>query len=66
MTEHVLHTLERKVLRISGSIKEREQWRPRWNSYIRGLYKDLNITNDIKIRRIGWAGHIISMEEERI
>ena len=30
------------------------------------LYNDLNIVEDIKIRRIGWAGHIIRMEEERI
>jgi hypothetical protein len=30
------------------------------------LYKDPNIVEDIKMRRIGWAGHIIRMEEERI
>jgi hypothetical protein len=30
------------------------------------LYKDQNIVEDIKIRRIGWEGHIIRMEEERI
>ena len=29
-------------------------------------YNDLNILKDIKIRRLGWAGHIIRMEEERI
>jgi len=30
------------------------------------LYNDLNIVEDIKIRRLVWAGHIIRMEEERI
>jgi hypothetical protein len=28
------------------------------------LYKDLNIVDDIKIRRLKWAGHIMRMEEE--
>ena len=31
-----------------------------------GLYNEPNIVEDIKIRRLGWAGHIIRMEEERI
>jgi hypothetical protein len=30
------------------------------------LYNEPNIVKDIKIRRLGWAGHIIRMEEERI
>jgi hypothetical protein len=30
------------------------------------LYKDLNIVEDIKIIRLGWAGHVIRMEEGRI
>jgi hypothetical protein len=30
------------------------------------LYNEPNIVEDIKIRRLGWAGHIIKMEEERI
>jgi uncharacterized Rossmann fold enzyme len=30
------------------------------------LYNDLNVVEDIKIRRLGWAGHIIRMEEARI
>jgi hypothetical protein len=29
-------------------------------------YNNLNIVEDIKIRRLGWAGHIIRMEDERI
>jgi hypothetical protein len=30
------------------------------------LYKEPNIVEDIKIRRLGWVRHIIRMEEERI
>ena len=30
------------------------------------LYKEPNIVENIKIRRIEWAGHIIRMEDERI
>ena len=43
-----------------------QYWRPRWNNELYTLYNDLNIVEDIKIRRLGWAGHIIRMEEERI
>jgi len=35
-------------------------------SAIYDLHKGLNIVSDIKIRRIGWEGHIIRMEDERI
>jgi hypothetical protein len=30
------------------------------------LYNDVNIVEDTKIRRLGWAGHIIRMEGEMI
>jgi hypothetical protein len=30
------------------------------------LYKEPNIVENIKIRRLEWAGHIIRMEDERI
>jgi hypothetical protein len=38
----------------------------RWNNELYGLYKDPNIVEDIKYRRLGWAGHIVRMEERRI
>jgi hypothetical protein len=41
-------------------------WRPRWNIELYSLYNEPNIVKDIKIRRLGWAGHIVRMEEERI
>ena len=38
----------------------------RWNNELYSLYKDLNIVEDIKIRRLGWLGHVIRMADERI
>jgi hypothetical protein len=34
---------------------------PRWNNEFYSLYKKPNIVEDIKIRRLKWAGHIIRM-----
>ena len=48
------------------STQEGGRWRPRWNSELYGLCNEPNIVEDIKIRRLGWAGHIIRMEEEKI
>jgi hypothetical protein len=31
--------------------------------YGRTVYNNLNIVEDIKVRRLGWAGHIIRMGE---
>jgi hypothetical protein len=62
----MLNTFERKILRrIYGPTQEGACWRPRWNNELYSLYNEPNI-EDIKIRRLGWAGHIIRMEEERI
>jgi uncharacterized Rossmann fold enzyme len=41
-------------------------WHLRWNNELYSLYSEPNIVEDIKIRRLEWAGHIIRMEEERI
>jgi hypothetical protein len=63
----MLQTSERKILRrIYGPTKGQGRWCPRWNNELYRLYKDLNIVEDIKIRRLGWVGHIIRMEEGRI
>jgi hypothetical protein len=41
-------------------------WRPIWSNELYSLYKEPNIVEDIKIRRLEWTGHITRMEEERI
>jgi hypothetical protein len=40
-------------------------WRPRWNNKLYSLYSEPNIVEDIRIRRLEWAGHIIRMEEKK-
>jgi hypothetical protein len=63
----MLNTSERKILRrICGPTREGGCWLPRWNNELYSLYSEPNIVEDIKIRRLEWAGHIIRMEEERI
>jgi len=64
--EQRLNTFGRKILRIYGPSQEGGYYRPRWNSEHYILYNEPNIVEDIKIRRLGWAGHIIRMDEERI
>ena len=63
-SEQMLNTFERKILqRIYGPTYEGRCWRPRWNNELYSLYNEPNIVEDIKIRRLEWAGHIINMEE---
>jgi hypothetical protein len=63
----MLNTFERKILRrLYGPIQEGGRRRPRWNNELCTLYNYLSIVEDIKIRRLGWAGHVIRMEEERV
>jgi len=63
----MLNTSERKILRrIYGQTQEGGRWHSRWNSELYSLYKEPNIVQDIEIRRSGWAGHVMRMEEERV
>jgi hypothetical protein len=62
--EQMLSMFERKILRgIYGPTQEGGCWGPKWNNELYSLYKEPNIVEDIKVRRLGWAGHIIRMEE---
>jgi hypothetical protein len=66
MTEQILCAFETKISRrIHGPTQDKGRWRPRRNGGIYNLYKDLNIVDDIKTRRLGWAEHIVRMEDER-
>ena len=65
--EQMLSTFERKILRrIYGPTQEEGCWRPRWNNELYSLCKEPDIVEDIKFRRLGWAGRIVRMEEQRI
>ena len=62
----MLCTFESKLRRICGPIHDKRRRRLRWNSEIYNLYKVLNIVDDIKITRIGWAGRVARMEGESV
>jgi hypothetical protein len=47
-------------------VKYKGCWHPRWYSKIYNLCKDINVADDTKIRRLGWAGPILRLEDERI
>ena len=52
----MLNTFERKILqRIYGPTHEGGCWRPRRNNELYSLYKEPNIVEDIKIRRLEWV-----------
>ena len=38
--------------RINGPAQDKGRWSPRWNCEIYNFYKDLNIVDGIKIRRL--------------
>ncbi|GFX73032.1 uncharacterized protein TNCV_1704341 [Trichonephila clavipes] len=57
---------ERKILgSIIRGIQENGTWRRRSNLELYRSYKESNIVNFIKIQRIKWAGHVITMNEDR-
>jgi hypothetical protein len=60
-------TWERKVLRkIYGPTKENGCWRIQMNHEIREKFKSPDIISVIKLRRLGWLGHVMRMNETRI
>jgi hypothetical protein len=67
MPEHLLFEFQRTILtRTYGPVQDKGGWRSRWNSEFYDLYKDPNVADDIKIRRLGSVGHVTSIEDERI
>jgi hypothetical protein len=63
----MLNKFERKILRrIYGPTHEGGCWRPRWNNELYSLYSETDIVEDIKIRKLDWAGHIIKKKKKRI
>jgi hypothetical protein len=62
----MLITWERKILRkIYGPTCENGHWRIKINSELDRKYKYQDIVSVIKVRRLGWLGHIIRMNEPR-
>jgi hypothetical protein len=56
--------LERKILRrIYDSIKDRGQWRCRFNKELYDLFKEPRLSVVTRIARMRWAGHVARMDE---
>ena len=65
-SERRLCLFERKVLRcIFGAKQENGIWRKRYNHELYELFKDSDIVNYIKVKRLAWAGHLTRMSNER-
>jgi hypothetical protein len=59
---------ENRVLRKIFGLKRDEvtgEWRKLHNEKLLNLYSSANIIRQIKSRRMGWAGHVASMGEDR-
>jgi len=42
------------------------QYKGKCVGVLSGIDKSLNVVDDTEIRRLGWARHILGMEDERI
>jgi len=62
-----LMVFERKILRIVlGPIYEHGLWRIKTNQQVDNLIKHKDIINFARAQRLGWYGHIESMQETRM
>ena len=65
--ERNLRVFENMVLRVFGPRRDEVvgEWRRLHNEELNNLYSSPNIVRVINSRRIGWAGHVARMDEER-
>jgi hypothetical protein len=60
----MVDVFERKILRrIYCPIKDRDQWRFRFNKELYDLFKESRLSMIIRIARLRWAGHVARMDE---
>jgi hypothetical protein len=58
---------QRKVLRkICGTEFFNGQWRNRYNNEICKLYKALELTKNIRLRRLQWVSRVMRMKDEKV
>jgi hypothetical protein len=64
LNEKMVDVFERKILRrINGPVKDRDQWRCRYNQELYDLSKESRLSVIIGIARLRWSGHVTRMEE---
>jgi hypothetical protein len=60
----MVDVFERKTLRrIHDPIKDRDQWRCRFNKELYDLFKEPRLSVIIGIARLRWADHVARMDE---
>ena len=66
-TEKILNAFERKVIKkICIPLLVNEQWQNRHNHEIYNLYKDMEISRNVRLRGLQWVGHVIRVKVERV
>jgi hypothetical protein len=66
--EHTLRVFENRILRRIFGPKRDEvtgEWRKLHNEELHNLYPYPDIIRQVKSRRMGWAGHVARMGEDR-
>ena len=64
--ERWLSLFEIKVLRsIFGAKQENGTWRKSYNYELYEIFNEPNIVNYIKVKRLAWAGHLVSVNSDR-
>jgi hypothetical protein len=64
--ERLLSLFERRILRcIFGAVQENGVWRERYNRELYELFNEPDTVKYIQINRLGWAGHVICMDNNR-
>jgi hypothetical protein len=59
----LLSVFERRILRcIFGAVQENGVWWKRYNPKLYELFNEPHIVRYIKIKRLGWARHVIHMD----
>jgi hypothetical protein len=67
MNEKMLDVFERKILRrIYGPVKDRDQWRCRYNKELCEFCKEPRLSVITRTARSRWAGHVTRMEENSV
>jgi hypothetical protein len=56
---------EREVLQCIFGAKQNETWRRRYNYELHETFKEPNIVNYIKLKRLAWAGHLVHMNNKK-
>jgi hypothetical protein len=57
------NVFEKKILRIYGPIKDKDQWRCKFNKELYGLFKEPRLSMVIRIASLRWADDFARMDE---